>query len=506
KKLGPINAWWITGFDGGEKALIGFSTAFADYILMEPSEEYAPTFALMQEKIYMSKIVVEFLQNNRHVSYEDLLNKIETTVPPAGLNFNRFTEDSLLRHAQFVVEQVESYDEAGDSDEPPVLITPCMRDLIKLAGVTLGKRRAVRRQAIRHPTRIDKDKGPTKATTTKLVYLIFDTFFSEQIEKDEREEDKENATKRRRCGVCEVTDAGGWQPECGKCKACQNMVKFGGSGRSKQACLQRRCPNLAVREADEDEEVDDNIPEMPSPKKMLQGRKKKQNKSRICWVGEPVKVRHLRRCASHSLMGLGTPNPCTWSGVSPFLPHLRAHLAAPSDGPAPLRVTAMWEDSGGQMFHAHWFCPGSDTVLGATSDPLELFLVDECEDMQLSYIHGKVNVIYKAPAHNWAMQGGLDTEIKMVEDDGRTYFYQMWYDQEYARFESPPAARPTDDNSYKFCLSCARLDEVRHKEIPKVAEPLEEADGKMFYAAATKNGVQYRLGDGVYLLPDAFSF
>lgn len=44
---------------------------------MEPSEEYAPIFALMQEKIYMSKIVVEFLQNNCDVSYEDLLNKIE---------------------------------------------------------------------------------------------------------------------------------------------------------------------------------------------------------------------------------------------------------------------------------------------------------------------------------------------------------------------------------------------------------------------------------------------
>lgn len=71
----------------------------------------------------------------------------------------------------------------------------------------LGRRRAVRRQAIRHPTRIDKDKGPTKATTTRLVYLIFDTFFSEQIEKDEKEDDKENGTKRRRCGVCEVTAA-----------------------------------------------------------------------------------------------------------------------------------------------------------------------------------------------------------------------------------------------------------------------------------------------------------
>lgn len=35
---------------------------------------------------------------------------------------------------------MESYDEAGDSDEQPIIVTPCMRDLIKLAGVTLGKR------------------------------------------------------------------------------------------------------------------------------------------------------------------------------------------------------------------------------------------------------------------------------------------------------------------------------------------------------------------------------
>lgn len=64
----------------------------------------------------------------------------------------------------------------------------------------------------------------------------------------------------------------------------------------------------------------------------------------------------------------------------------------------------MWEDVNGPMFHAHWFCLGSDTVLGATADPLELFIVDECEDMQLSYIHGKVNVVYKAPSEDWFME------------------------------------------------------------------------------------------------------
>jgi DNA (cytosine-5)-methyltransferase 1 len=44
---------------------------------MDPSPEYAPIFGLMQEKIYISKIVVEFLQGNPDATYEDLINKIE---------------------------------------------------------------------------------------------------------------------------------------------------------------------------------------------------------------------------------------------------------------------------------------------------------------------------------------------------------------------------------------------------------------------------------------------
>ncbi|KAL1781550.1 DNA (cytosine-5)-methyltransferase 1 [Sigmodon hispidus] len=493
KNLGPINEWWITGFDGGEKALIGFSTSFAEYILMEPSPEYAPIFGLMQEKIYISKIVVEFLQSNPHAVYEDLINKIETTVPPAAINLNRFTEDSLLRHAQFVVDQVESYDDAKDSDEPPIFLTPCMRALIKLAGVTLGQRRAERRHNLKHSAK-EKDKGPTKATTTKLVYQIFDTFFSEQIEKDDREE-KENAFKRRRCGVCEICQ----QPECGKCKACKDMVKFGGSGRSKQACLKRRCPNLAVREADEDEEVDDDIPEVPSPKKMHQGKKKKQNKDRISWLGQPMKIEEKRTyyqkvCIDEETLEVGD---CV--------------SVIPDDSSKPLylaRVTALWEDKHGQMFHAHWFCAGTDTVLGATSDPLELFLVGECENMQLSYIHSKVKVVYRAPSENWAMEGGMDPETILpgTEDDGKTYFYQLWYNQDYARFESPPKTQPTEDNKHKFCLSCIRLGELRQKEMPKVLEHLDEVDGRLYCSSVTKNGVVYRLGDSVYLPPEAFTF
>ena len=81
RQLGPINVWWIAGFDGGEKALVGFSTgewhqegvlgrvvddvssssAYAEYFLMEPSEMYAPIMATVHEKIYLSKVNDIFL-------------------------------------------------------------------------------------------------------------------------------------------------------------------------------------------------------------------------------------------------------------------------------------------------------------------------------------------------------------------------------------------------------------------------------------------------------------
>ena len=68
-------------------------------------------------------------------------------MPPPSIGCISFTEDALLRHAQFIVEQIESYDQYGDTDEELVLVTPCTRALIKLAGVTLGKRRAATRAA-----------------------------------------------------------------------------------------------------------------------------------------------------------------------------------------------------------------------------------------------------------------------------------------------------------------------------------------------------------------------
>lgn len=87
RQLGPINVWWIAGFDGGERALVGFSTgeqdplpgyglwlhvsvilAYAEYFLMEPSEMYAPIMATVHEKIYLSKVSCVMMSTSGHVT------------------------------------------------------------------------------------------------------------------------------------------------------------------------------------------------------------------------------------------------------------------------------------------------------------------------------------------------------------------------------------------------------------------------------------------------------
>jgi DNA (cytosine-5)-methyltransferase 1 len=62
----------------------------------------------------------------------------QTVVPPAGLTM--LTEDNLLHHAQFVCDQVLSFDNSAGDVEDLLITSPCMRALVKMSGVTFSKR------------------------------------------------------------------------------------------------------------------------------------------------------------------------------------------------------------------------------------------------------------------------------------------------------------------------------------------------------------------------------
>lgn len=476
KDIGPINEWWVSGFDGGEKALLGFTTPYGEYYLMEPSEEYAPFMTSVKEKIFMSKLVIEFLiaESWQNPSYEDLLNHLQTIVPPEYIS--TLSEESLLRHAQFICDQVTSFVLADeDDDDDMVITTPCMRSLIKLAGVTLGKRRVIRHRE----GKLWKKKSLkwSKAITTNLVQEVFESFFPEQLDKS-----KELTIRRKRCGVCEACQL----PDCGKCTKCLAMAKFGGSGRVKQACLQRRCPNMAIQDAEDSDSEEQENSEEQSVEYRKPVHAAKHLLHDVVWIGSLSESFAGRTYYGQAKIGDFIIKPGDYVMLNANEPGIPLLIA---------KVAYMWEEAvQGKMFHAHLFCRGTDTVIGETADPRELFVVDECENCPLGTVVRKAEVEMRKESPNWALNGGLDNLPAPLEDNGKTFFYQKRYDRERSRFEDL-IPEPEGKIDYKPCTSCRRLRDKNSYERPSLNEDV------VYW-----RNEEYKAGGGVYLKADTFKF
>ncbi|GIZ05326.1 hypothetical protein CEXT_541021 [Caerostris extrusa] len=447
RNIGPIVEWWVSGYDGGAKALIGFGTAFAEYILMSPSEEYAPFVNAVQEKIYISKAVIELLCENEQATYEDLMNTLETTVPPQGVS--SFNEDTLLRHAQFIVDQVQSFDSAADDNDTILITSPCIRALISLSGVTLGGQIPKEKKAVH-----------SFATTTPLVRSIFESLFFGQLEKDK----KSTALRRKRCGVCETCQL----PDCGQCSFCKDMIKFGGSGRSKQACAKK--------------------------------------KSKVEWFGESCCVDKTRKYYESAYINNEKIHCGDYIMVTPSEPTTPMYIA---------RIQSMFETSSGKkMFHGLWFERGSDTIIGETSDPQELFGTFECEDKEMYTIKCKCTVVFKEPLENWFELGGTEESLSDIPplDNDKSFFYQKWYDSETCRFEDPPPSHencplrdnPSNENERIIkCLGCIKESDEEQTKCLEL-DLAEEDNGTKYYNSVVWLGTSLKPGDCVYLEPDVF--
>ncbi|KAK5639618.1 hypothetical protein RI129_012110 [Pyrocoelia pectoralis] len=470
--MGPINEWFLAGFDGGEKALVGFSTSFAEYYLMDASPEYEPLMKIMRIKINLAKIVIEFLleEGIQEPTYEDLLQHLFATDDPDQ------TEDTLLRHAQFICDQVSSFDANADNDEPLLITSPCMRTLVGMAGVTFRARKKMRKMENKG---VKKKPMPwSKATTTKLVQEVFETFFPDQIDKKENDD---KGPRRKRCGICEACQTS----DCGKCSHCRNMLKFGGTGRSKQACLMRRCPNMAIQAANEDAsdcENDETENTCIESKASLS----KCVIHKVEWIGA-VTVKHKSRTYYNSaqvgdiviesddcvMLNSQEPNQPLWIA----------------------RVGYMWQEREETLFHAHLFCRGSDTVLGETSDPRELFVVDVCENCPLGSIVRKAKVEKRKMSKNWSKCGGLDSLPPRLDDDGQTFFYSKRYDSEYSRFVDLHEEYTNNSLPYTPCDCCRRRNQKKKQE------SITYDNGVVYW-----RGDIYKVGSGVFLEPETFGF
>jgi len=483
---GPINSWWNAGFDGGEKALTGFSTGYAEYYLMECSETYMPFMKVVNEKAFVAKQVIEYLEKaidpNNHIDaeYEDLLNHLGLIVPPEGMD--PIGDETLIRHADFVVHQVYSYEDAADDDEPQLVGLPAMRSLIKLAGVKLTERRKL----------VIKKNKPmpkfTSATVTPLVRGVFDAVFSEQMAQEKAEnEGKVSKARSKRCGMCDQCMRG----DCGVCNHCKDMTKFGGSGKSKQACKERKCTNMAVKEEDESgSEAEEPVAEKSPVKTPVKHKAKGKHKD-VEFTGEGVKKgrkTYYEKAILDGDLSLTLGDTVLIQPTDPSTPLYVAILVNMSDGPD------------GYTAHVQWYGRGTDTMLGEAADPTELFLLTDCEDQPLLSVWKKCNVEMKAEPdqEEWRSCGGGEVPQEQ-DDDGLNFWCKLWYDPENARYEYPVALAPCPEGeeSSAYCGMCTRKTEESKRWKPVLGEKTDDGD----YSSLTWDRAPMKPGDSVYLEP-----
>lgn len=490
---------YIHGFDGGNKNCITLSTEYGEYNLINPSAEYTPLMNSLFEKISLSKVVVEYLEVNYYMqpTYEDLLEVIkQATIPEIGNR--KMTEEMLHKHAQFVCDQVVSLED-DDEDAPPLITLPCMRELIKLMGIQFRKRKT---HAKIDYKKVDK-KALTRATTTPLVRKTFESFFTHQLDKTNHE----LVLRRKRCGICEACQL----PDCGECKACRAMAKFGGHGRTKKACIRRNCPNMAVQQA-EDSDPEDN--------EDYDDEKKAQNKlddivpvkltgtyRNIKWIDVSIKADSYKVYHEKVLIDGSELNVGDYVMVEASQAKIPALV---------VRVVFIWkETSNSQMgyFHGEVFIRATETVLGEVGNPREVFLGDKCcHAVPLSSILRKATVEKVDTSSDWFKMGGKEVTDNSFEDDGKTYFYNKFYERFTARFEDLPEDPPcpNDLRRHRFCPSCERKTKRDAKNIPKVyGEIVVTSDvvksDRTEWSVVKWMGNEYEKGKGVFLKPGTFN-
>ncbi|XP_064486313.1 DNA (cytosine-5)-methyltransferase PliMCI-like [Ornithodoros turicata] len=391
-KVGPIVSWWTTGYDGGENVVLGVTTAFAEYVLMQPSTQYKPYIDNMQEKIYLVKVIMELLIDDDELAFEDLLSKVEeATGLPATVG--PFSEETVHKHAQFLVDHIQAYDAAGSTHDYPLLGSSFVQSLMRITGSVVRENAWNPKQTVPVRKGGRKVKDSTMVVQTFLSPIVEETITNLFAGKDVI---LDGGSKRKnRCGRCEACLAS----DCMECVFCRNMKKYGGSGTFKQCCIRRRCGDRHVKGSQEHNDVEEDA--MDAELAILRSR---PFLKRRYITTNPVEHHWLRRSSRRvgnrffygcvrivNKIGDGTADFTVKVGddvqVWSVLPDTIVYVG---------RVIALYETEDAKAFaHIVWFRRYSETLFGSQFKGVferQVFLTKECDDVPLVSIESTCKV------------------------------------------------------------------------------------------------------------------
>lgn len=128
QNIGPIAQWWISGFDCGEKVVIGIESTFCQYNLLKPHPAYEEFVSKTLRKAMLTKYFIEFLDRKSDSSVQELMEYIQN-------KDKSFNEKEILDSIQFVLDQIQSYDEAAEEGSQLLFESSCLQKVIQLCSL-----------------------------------------------------------------------------------------------------------------------------------------------------------------------------------------------------------------------------------------------------------------------------------------------------------------------------------------------------------------------------------
>eukprot|EP00095_Tigriopus_kingsejongensis_P000286 maker-scaffold253_size237113-snap-gene-1.26 protein:Tk00286 transcript:maker-scaffold253_size237113-snap-gene-1.26-mRNA-1 annotation:"dna cytosine-5-methyltransferase 1" len=454
RDAGPLEQWWIHGFEEGSTLTLGVSTDSGHYFLSQPSKEYKPFMAELSFKGHLAKLAVEFMmacnRSRLPIEYEDLLASLEGESHPELEH--PINEDALIRHGNFILAQVQSLEEAGDYDEDLYMMeSDCVAALIERSGL-----RTKPTPVSNKPKRIGaivKKLALSKATTTPLVRSVFERLFGGQFAEPETVQ-----TKQRRCQVCPGCML---TLDCGQCSSCQTQAKRRGAG-------------AAV---------------------------KTKRKNKIAFQGSGTV--HDQRTYFSTVTINGAPyQPGDFALFS--VQESRSEYALYIR-----RIETLFKAKTGQpRAHVQWFQRSEDTCLGETGRLREIFQILYCEDVDLDDLQDKAHVQYWNFPDNLLAIGGTEEAIiqpPQSEFGDNAFFYRMRYEGDCARFEAAiPWPKSREDQPLNECSTCPHKEKIEDQANIRAEQLIDEHcddKGRFQFKTLRVFGTTVSIDDGIFIKP-----
>ena len=411
-----LTGWWLTGYGEGEALTIGITTEAAHYYLMAPCEDYKRIYYRIIAKAFVAKILIDGLYKAEDagigLTYSSLLEEVQSATLPHE-DMEPLGADFLVDNASFLLSQVASFEDAGDDDEERFMANhPCIGDITEFTG-SAARRRGTGPRIRTKQTKAPKVKmSQSKAVVTPAVLASFKRIFEGLI--DDTEDKKSKTIRKRRCNICENC----MKKDCGQCTHCKDMIKFGGTGKSKQACEKRACNNMVEKQFDnevsddEDEKIQETI---STPKKEDEVDKEndngKANLSDEAKLKNQMKIKDFtinlgeKLSLSNKTMKVATANRYSKDGFS-FTKEPIGYISGRAVYDTVQVGKELWKqgdcvnhgrDIGQVVYfyqnkrdkfcaHLRMFLKGNETVLKEMADEHELFVSRECRRILLDQI------------------------------------------------------------------------------------------------------------------------